>query len=268
MKQIRRFLFTLLIMLILSAGTVSAAATPYRYFGKKLTGFDRKAYVRLVNSFASGADSVDVPFSGSISYRSHIADIILNDNPRLYWIGGMRISHIMTSNTNFLKYTPLLVTKSALKKRALFNRKVAAAVKAVKKKCAGKKTAQKVKVIHNYIVQHCVYKSSAYDQTAYSVFVKKSAVCAGYARAFKLLCDEMGIRCICVTGRVGTEDHMVNFVKIGKKWYYVDCTWDDPGSGSAVRYNYFLLGKSSSHCTITSNNGILLPSLAAADYGK
>ena len=266
MKVIRRFIISFLIMLAVSAGTVSAAAVPYRYYGRRLTGFDRKAYVKMVNTFANGAESVDVPFTGTVTYRTHIADIILDDNPRLYWIGGMYISHFTASSYGFLKYTPMLAFKTALRNKALFNRKVAAAVKTVKKKCAGKKTAQKVKVIHNYIVQHCVYKSSAYDQSAYGVFVRKKAVCAGYARAFKLLCDEMKIRCICVSGKVGTEDHMVNFVKIGKKWYYVDCTWDDPGSGSAVSYKYFLLGSSSSRCRASSNNGIALPTLSVADY--
>ena len=32
-------------------------------------------------------------------------------------------------------------------------------------------------------------------------------------------------------------------MKVGKKWYYLDVTWDDPvGNTDMLRYDYFLLG--------------------------
>ena len=47
------------------------------------------------------------------------------------------------------------------------------------------------------------------------------------------------------------ESHAWNAVKLYDKWYYVDCTWDDPiilGNGrifSNVKYKYFLKGTDS-----------------------
>lgn len=84
-------------------------------------------------------------------------------------------------------------------------------------------------------------------------------VCEGYARAFKVLCDRLGIPCVLTEGfaRGGVDDrvqlHMWNYVQIDGKWYAVDVTWNDPraaGSGETVvsgRENekYLLIGSQS-----------------------
>lgn len=59
-------------------------------------------------------------------------------------------------------------------------------------------------------------------------------VCEGYARAFKVLCDELGIPCVLTSGAArstafGTpEQHMWNDVELDGQWYAVDVTWNDP----------------------------------------
>ena len=61
-------------------------------------------------------------------------------------------------------------------------------------------------------------------------------VCEGYARAFKVLCDKVGIPCVLVDGLASnsngnaseSEAHMWNYVKVYDRWYAVDVTWNDP----------------------------------------
>lgn len=60
-------------------------------------------------------------------------------------------------------------------------------------------------------------------------------VCEGYARAFKVLCDKLGIPCTLVDGFAKSsashtgEAHMWNYVQMeDEKWYAVDVTWNDP----------------------------------------
>lgn len=59
-------------------------------------------------------------------------------------------------------------------------------------------------------------------------------VCEGYARAFKVLCDRLGIGCVLVEGdafgkvSATPEPHMWNYVQVGDGWYAVDVTWNDP----------------------------------------
>ena len=76
-------------------------------------------------------------------------------------------------------------------------------------------------------------------RSSYSAIIGRSGdngpVCEGYARAFKILCDRMGIPCIVVTGNArqnsisSPELHMWNEVQMENGyWYAVDVTWNDP----------------------------------------
>lgn len=59
-------------------------------------------------------------------------------------------------------------------------------------------------------------------------------VCEGYARAFMVLCQQLGIPCVLVDGPAkealfgATEAHMWNYVFLDGGWYAVDVTWNDP----------------------------------------
>ena len=65
-------------------------------------------------------------------------------------------------------------------------------------------------------------------------------VCEGYARALKLVCDELGIPCILVGGTGNGENHLWNYVRLENGyWYAIDVTWND-GTRSE---DYFLVGK-------------------------
>ena len=75
--------------------------------------------------------------------------------------------------------------------------------------------------------------NAEYSQSCYSVFTNRKSVCAGYAEAYELLCNAIGIDTVCVT----SSDHEWNKSYVYGMWYLVDCTWDDVGT-SAV-YDYF-----------------------------
>lgn len=102
--------------------------------------------------------------------------------------------------------------------------------------------AQKVRLIHDLIVEKVdynngIYESSfdentQYSQSAYSVFCMDKTVCAGYAQAFEMMCNSSDIDSFAVT----SATHEWNKVRIDDSWYNVDCTWDDQ---STIIYNYF-----------------------------
>jgi len=68
---------------------------------------------------------------------------------------------------------------------------------------------------------------------AYTVMQKRTAVCNGYARLFKTLCDYSGIRAEVVSGyaRGGfgnpafRSNHSWNAVYVDSAWHLVDATW-------------------------------------------
>ena len=85
---------------------------------------------------------------------------------------------------------------------------------------------------------------------------QKAPVCEGYSRAFMVLCKEMGIPCILMSGNARTSadgnsgGHMWNYVQMEDgMWYAIDVTWDDPtapGITDAVSghetHKWFLMG--------------------------
>lgn len=114
---------------------------------------------------------------------------------------------------------------------------------------------KKIKYIHDYIVDNTEYETRKIGNlsNAYGCIVNNSAICEGYARAFKYFMDELNIPCILVSGDAVDEDgkserHAWNYVYINNNWYAVDTTWDDPiiiGSGiikEGIKYRYFLKG--------------------------
>ena len=109
---------------------------------------------------------------------------------------------------------------------------------------------QKVKAIHDYIVNNAEYDYENYlndtipnsSYTARGFFENGMLVCDGYAYTFQVLCEYAGISCEHITGSVAAGLHAWNQVRIDGKWYNIDVCWDDPVSNRPIlSYKYFLL---------------------------
>lgn len=90
---------------------------------------------------------------------------------------------------------------------------------------------EKEQFIHDYLAERLTYKENSLDQSAYSGLVKNETVCAGYAKAFQYLMQQLGIPTyFCVGwggGYVSGGMHAWNIVKNDNKCANVDVTWDD-----------------------------------------
>ena len=85
---------------------------------------------------------------------------------------------------------------------------------------------------HDLVIANTTYLSSTYNQSCAGVFLDGEAVCAGYAEAYEVLCNAVGIETIAVT----SSSHEWNKTKLYGRWYVVDCTWDDQGT---IIYDFF-----------------------------
>jgi hypothetical protein len=101
--------------------------------------------------------------------------------------------------------------------------------------------AKQIKSVHDSIINTTSYRmegvcdkgNEGVIRTSYGSLVKGQAVCEGYARAMKVVLDEMNIPCLLVQGIVRSGEntpqaHMWNYVKVDGEWFGVDATWDDP----------------------------------------
>lgn len=109
-----------------------------------------------------------------------------------------------------------------------------------------KDTLEQIKALNTWLTIHNEYNTTADLSTiGYAPHRCLSAltgsvgengpVCDGYSRAFKLLCDRLGIPCLLENGFARSsaehegEYHMWNAVKMPDgNWYGVDVTWGDP----------------------------------------
>lgn len=131
----------------------------------------------------------------------------------------------------------------------------------------GLDTFETLKTFHDYIITHCDYeKSSENYSNAYGVFIEGKAVCEGYARAFKYLCDMVNIPCELVLG-IAEIDHMWNLVKVDNEWYHIDVTWDDPENkgGDYIGYSYFNVSDSQIFTNHVIDDVPQFPSATATD---
>ena len=101
-----------------------------------------------------------------------------------------------------------------------------------------------ISAIDRYLCDSVYYPDEPYiphDHTPYGTLVSGRAVCEGYARTCKILCELCGLDCYYVVGYCGNDPvgggHAWNLVKVDGKWYQLDITWNDGGESR----DYFLV---------------------------
>ena len=103
---------------------------------------------------------------------------------------------------------------------------------------------QKIKSIYDYICSSVRYDydnltddSYTLKFSAYAALVDKKAVCQGYASLFYRMAVDAGIDARVIAGDAGGS-HAWNIVRLGKRYFNVDSTWD-AGKTDTI-YDYFL----------------------------
>ncbi len=144
----------------------------------------------------------------------------------------------------------------------------------------GETTEQKIKSIHDQICNFTYYDlEGKFNGSVLSAFVEPGAVCEGYAKGFKLICDKLGIPTVCVFGNFDEEAnaaHMWNYVQMDDgNWYAVDTTWDDYDGdyGLEIIYRYYLKGSDEFFVKHTEQNDYNLshleyPKIVSWNYGE
>ncbi|MDR0910441.1 MAG: hypothetical protein LBM77_11830 [Spirochaetaceae bacterium] len=103
---------------------------------------------------------------------------------------------------------------------------------------------EKTKILHDWICDNITYDADMLfsgnitNQDYISVLKKKMGVCSGFSNLMKQMCDLAGIEAKVINGclkdaaygydpaKGAQTNHAWNSVKLGEKWYLVDCTLD------------------------------------------
>lgn len=186
----------------------------------------------------------------------HVLDQVIDDHPEIFYFDYKKTA-FYSSGHLILGYR--YRTKTIREMQAKLNAKIDSfLVNCIRPSMS---EYEKIKAIHDFLVTNTVYDDENYKKktipsisyTAYGVLVLGKGVCAGYSRAFKLLCNRLGIESLVVSGDAtgeGSGGHAWNIVRIGNFYYHIDVTWDDPvpedpiSGRTKLRYDYFLISDS------------------------
>lgn len=254
----------LLLSLVGSASALERAdwLSPDQYYYQQLSAAHKAAWEHAITNALNYPNQTEYGFD--VRHQA-LGPMIKADNPRIFWIDWIDSNGLLrfeTGNTPHYKGLTFPQGKTLADYQQLFQQGVDAAVKAIKAKLPKNADAKaKVKAIYKWLCdnntyndnqtskfkQNCDPVSFAYlaAHSAYSAIIPGDMfepVCEGYACAFKVLCDELGVPCVSVSGSVsGASQHMWNHVKLGSTWHLVDVTTGDMYSMDAF-------------CIMTANN--------------
>lgn len=212
-------------------------------------------------------------------------DAFVYDHPEIFWLRGGKVVYMVSTvgspskgYVGFLSkivYTPTIAFSGATSLISQYDAAVSKVVSQIQAEADknGDRDLEPMELImtaHDYLCRRFYYDHAAYDHYEttqdYRIFCSAGAfldsvgsgvVCEGYAKAFKVICDRLGIPCVLIGGFVvqsgKTEGHMWNGVQLNGKWYLMDVTWDD--NGTEPGYNYFMVGNNLPGRTSSGNFG-------------
>lgn len=159
-------------------------------------------------------------------------ETVVNDHPELFYVTGACSMRGSGSAAGLM----VVLTPGY---RPCTDEMVAALDRAVERVLAqvdnSMEPVEQLLAIHDELMTSCAYNwevattgstANPYVYSAYGALVDGDAVCQGYALAYKLLLNEIGINCVTVSS--SAMHHMWNLVELEGQWYHVDVTWDDP----------------------------------------
>lgn len=215
----------------------------------------RKAYKMIYDGLKMRALNIVVSLPLLLEDVQEIYLRVLYDNPLFYYINQTVIR--MEGHPGYWILLPeYLYSNNEINKLNIDIRNTVNRVR-VKAEAFKNNEFRLEKCLHDSVVKSVAYdydslkKRDSYNaHSIVGAFLDKRAVCEGIAKAFKLLCNEFGIKCIVVLGQAnkngvyGKDDyHAWNLVKIGSESYYVDVTWDNlyDEEFHHISYDYFNL---------------------------
>ena len=220
----------------------------FLYYYEQLNDTEKTVYKAMLKALENNKNGFTLKKINYADYGPAIKNAIVAltyDKPIYFWVtNGYDTTYydrVGTTNDQidftFRNYEYWDYTMSPEKYMAELQREVDKAVALAKKY---KDPFEQAVFVHDYLVHHAEYDydaleesektihaaSSEYIYSAYGCLVNKKTVCSGYAEAFQLIMNGLGVNTTVVVGDAGGP-HEWNAIELGGKMYYVDVTWDD-----------------------------------------
>lgn len=237
----KKFLAFVLLLTTLFGSTLRVSAVETRTKEEQLyqmleegirnrIGMDGKSYIDLSTLKLSNADG-----SADRALLNKTLKRVVFDHPEFYYVSDSYYRHHYTNNPNAL--AGLRPAYYAFAEDPETEARFTQAVEEALAQVEGiLDPVEQMLVLHDYLLANSVYNwelgldpkdknAPSYARSAYGALAAHDAVCAGYARAWQLLMDRLGIPCVTVASEGG--EHVWNLVAVNGAWYHVDVNNDN-----------------------------------------
>lgn len=220
-----------------------AGSDQNRYYYNQMNKAQQAAYHAMLTGFTAIAPvfpvvRLDMRELAEIFFRLRL------DNPWLFYIESYHCRYAQDADV-YQMIPEYMFEKKKIKEhqKALQNR-----VARLVREASGLKTVEEKELfIHDFICKNVTYDKlkKSYSHEIIGPLQQGVSVCEGIAKTVKLLCDELGIPCIIALCDADPANgvkyrHVWNVLKINKKWYHMDATFDNSlGTPDQIRYDYF-----------------------------
>lgn len=228
---------------------------------------DEQAVYRQIYANAQVGNEAFAPVSGI--NQSKLSDVIMavtGDHPEIFWLEcGYRCQIVPSGQVAEIELLFNECAKQLERSKKDFEAAVEELLAQVENLEDGSTALDETqRRLHDVLLAHVEYNSGApLNQSAYSALVNRETVCAGYAKAYQVLCQRCDIPCYYCTGYAG-EDHAWNIVRLKEEYYNVDVTWDDAVQDPYLYFNKTDQDYAADH--IRRNLSVYLPACNGETY--
>ena len=227
-----------------------------RYYYTRLSDIEKKVYRQIYDCWVTGNSTAKIKLPGTgftlpTGVDLHqIVTYIIDENPHLF--------HLETTQFHYNRFANQVTIRAdnvytSAEYQRIYAQLVARVNQITEKARRYPTDYEKLRFLHDHLAENITYDMGAPDprsqreiHTIVGALLNSACVCDGYARAYRLLCDQLHLSCIVAIGDSTQKDnkgpHAWNFVKINNQVYHVDVTWDSNliHSGCPVGDYYFL----------------------------
>ena len=182
----------------------------------------------IKNALLEKAENITVDTGGINGYElAKIYEDVINHTPKLYDVlGTVKIQGNGGEYIIYPSYRNEVETYMTSSEKNIMRQAINDILAQVKPEMS---TVEKILAVHDYMALHYEYDYTYSIRNAEDFFINKRGVCSAYTLAFGYIMDELDIPWDYVSS--DAMNHAWNIVQIGRQWYHVDVTWDDPGMG-------------------------------------
>lgn len=214
-------------------------ASLYPYYDQ-LTYEEKILYSEIYQGAIDGMQSIEPNVQVNEQQLEQVFNYVTYDHPEIFWIDSSFEYQYIEDTGNVVEITYAYNdTYNDLENNKLVFDSICNEI--VNNAMNYSSDYDKEKYVHDALLEKSNYDANSdLNQSAYSLLVNGSTVCAGYAKSFQLMMTKIGIPCYYVTGMSEGEAHAWNIVLIDGNFYNVDVTWDDCMSDTDPYYFFNL----------------------------